>query len=69
MHRGQRVDLARVSVEVTGVDKTGLPTEAVFRFSVPLEDPSLRWVRFVWKKEYVPFEVPGVGKSVFLDGL
>ncbi len=68
MHLGQRIELPRMSIEVTGVDGDSLPTEAVFRFDVPLEDPSLRWVQISPSRKYVPFEVPGIGQTVLLRG-
>ena len=68
MHLEQRIELPRISIEVTGVDGESLPTEAVFRFAVPLEDPSLRWVQIAPPGRHVPFEVPAIGQTVQLRG-
>lgn len=58
-HVGDRVHLTGLDVEVTGVTG-GRPTEVVYRFGVPLEDPSLRWI--AWrKKSFEPFSPPPVG--------
>jgi hypothetical protein len=63
MHVGQRVELTGLSIEVTKVTPDGRAAEAVFRFAVPLEDPSLRWLQ--WKDgEFIPFTPPTVGQTV-----
>ena len=62
MEPGLRVALEGMTVEIMEVTGDGRPALAAFRFSRPLEDPSLRWVR--WEGEaYVPFELPGVGEE------
>jgi len=69
MHTGDTVELPRMKVEVTEVDMEGLPVEAVFRFAAPLDDASLRWLRWDWHdKTYVPFELPDVGQQVHVKG-
>jgi hypothetical protein len=69
MRVGDRVDLPRLSIEVVAVDGDGLPSEALFRFGVPLDDPSLHWVRWDWgERRYVPFRPPAIGESVALAG-
>jgi len=63
MSVGDRVELTGLVIEVTGVTTDGRPAEAAFRFAVPLEDPSLRWLQ--WKAgHFVPFTPPAVGSSV-----
>lgn len=48
---------------VVSVDRKGQPVDLIFRFPVPLEDPSLRWI--TWKgRGFVPFTPPAVGESV-----
>lgn len=60
---GHVVELPRMRVEVVGIDPKGQPTDLRFRFPVPLEDPSLRWI--TWKgKGFVPFIPPAVGESL-----
>ena len=65
MALGQRVELTGVTVEVTALMDNGRPAEATCRFDVPLEDPSLRWLR--WDEgAFVPFVPPPVGETVRL---
>jgi hypothetical protein len=65
MHAGQRFEVTGMSVEITRTDAEGNPLEFVHTFAVPLEDASLRWVR--WDVAgYVEFAVPGIGESVAL---
>ncbi len=65
MSPGQRVELTGMTVEVLAVTDDGRPAEAAFRFAVPLDDPSLRWLQ--WKNgAFVPFTSPPIGESVEL---
>jgi hypothetical protein len=66
MTLGQRVELTGLSVEVTALTPDGRPAEACFRFSVPLEHPSLRWVQ-CRQGAYVPFTPPAIGQTVRLE--
>jgi hypothetical protein len=60
--KGAVVALAGMSVTVTDATPDQRPAEALFRFDVPLEDPSLVWLR--WTRDgYAPWEVPAVGAS------
>lgn len=53
-----------VTVRVTRVGKDG-PEEMVYRFSVPIDDPSLKWLQ--WKNQtYMTFVPPAIGESVSL---
>ena len=64
---GRPVPLSRMTIQVTAVTQDGRPAEATFRFAVPLEDPSLRWV--VWQNGgFVPFNPPRVGQKVVVSG-
>jgi len=65
MHAGQVVELEGMTAEVMEITEVGEPREVLFRFGVPLEDTSLRWVQ--WEGGvYVPFEPPAVGETVRL---
>ncbi|MFB0554924.1 MAG: hypothetical protein ACETWQ_16585 [Phycisphaerae bacterium] len=69
---GERVELIRMSVEVIDVDRAGQPVEVQFRFAVSLDDPSLSWLQWDWKKSgfgsYSQFEVPAVGERAYIEG-
>jgi hypothetical protein len=65
MSLGERVELGGLNVEVTALTDDGRPAEAVFRFTMPLEDPSLRWL--VWEDgEFVHWTPPDIGETVSL---
>lgn len=65
--RGALRRLPGFSVDVSEVSAEGRPTEVVFRFDVPLEDRSLRWV--TWKDgRYVPFTPPALGDTLLVEG-
>ena len=69
MQAGDVVQLPRMTATVRDVDEAGLPVTVEFRFAVPLDDASLRWLKWDWHdKQYVPFEVPGLGESVRVKG-
>jgi hypothetical protein len=63
---GQVVALPGLSATVAALSPPdGQPSDVVFRFSVPLEDPSLRWLQ--WQgKGYAPFVPPAIGRTVTL---
>jgi hypothetical protein len=66
---GQRVDLTGMSAEITALRDDGRPAVARVQFSVLLEDPSLRWLRWDWTEEqYVSFQPPAIGETVFVSG-
>ena len=63
MKIGERVALSDVTVEVTQIADGWQPAEALFRFAVPLEDDSLRWL--AWRDgEFQPFTPPAVDQTV-----
>jgi hypothetical protein len=69
MASGERVVLGLATIEVRAVTKDGRPAEVAFSFTLPLDDPSLRWL--AWRREgdggrYVPFTPPAIGESVRL---
>ena len=63
MGHHETIDLTAVTIEITELTDDGRPAEATFRFRVPLEDPSFRWL-FVKDFRYVPFVVPGIGETL-----
>jgi hypothetical protein len=64
---GKVIQLSDVRIEITHVLPDGNADGADFRFAKPLEDPSLRFVR--WEKtKLVPFALPPLGETVHIDG-
>ncbi len=61
---GERVELERMTVRVLAV-ADGRPRKVAFRFEMPLEDKSLRWIRFR-AGAFVPWMPPDVGEEVVL---
>ncbi len=64
---GDRVELTDMTVEITELTGDGRTAEAAFIFSVPLEDPSLRWLQYK-DGAFVPFTPPAIGQRVVLPG-
>lgn len=64
MEVGEQVATATATAKVLAA-RDGVPTEVEFRFGVPLEDPSLRWV--AWDGATLQsFALPAVGASTQL---
>ena len=63
--RGESVELAGMTVVVTDLTDDGRPAEAAFRFALPLEDPSLRWLQWA-DGGFRDFTPPAVGETVTL---
>ena len=63
---GERHDVAGLEVEIRKLAGPGDPTLVRYRFPVPLEDSTLRWLAFQ-ERAYVPFSPPGIGESVTLS--
>lgn len=63
MRLGERVELSVATIEITALTPDGRPAEATFRFAMPLEDASLRWLRQTATR-FEPFAPPAVGESV-----
>jgi hypothetical protein len=62
---GHEVEMTGLSARVAALSPDGEPSDVVFRFAVPLEDPSLRWLQ--WQGPgYVPFTPPAIGQTVTL---
>ena len=60
---GQIISLSFVDIEIAELTADGRPAVVRFRFRVPLEDPSLRWLR-TSHEGYTPFKLPFVGETV-----
>ena len=69
---GQKTELTDMTAQVIKTDAGGQPTAVRFDFNVPLDDPSLRWLQWHWKKGgfgyYSTFEVPATPGGSNLDG-
>jgi len=65
MALGEHVELTGMTVEVTALTDDGRAAEAAFRFDVPLEDASLRWLKYE-DGNFVPFSPPAVGETLTL---
>jgi hypothetical protein len=69
---GEQVELTGMSVEVIDIDRAGQPVEIQFHFAVSLDDPSLSWLQWNWKKggfgSYSRFKVPAVGEKTYIPG-
>jgi len=59
---GQQFELPAATIEVTELTADGRAAEATFRFNVPLEDPSLRWLELT-TDGYRPFAPPEIGRT------
>ena len=58
--RGQVIERSFMTVTIDELTDDHRPAVVTFQFSVPLEDPSLRW--FAWERgKLVPFEPPAIG--------
>lgn len=63
---GDEVRIARMTATVLSLTCDGRPANVAFRFDSPLEDDSLRWLR--WRQgDFVPWTPPAVGKQITLD--
>jgi hypothetical protein len=69
---GEKVRLSDMSAEVISVDADGQPTTVRFEFDVSLNDSSLRWLQWNWKKSgfgsYSTFKIPAIGEASFTPG-
>lgn len=67
---GAIVSLTGTTFEVTRLTADGRPAELEVRFSVPLEDPSLRFLQWgAATHGYVPFVLPRPGQSVLVPAV
>ena len=60
---GYAVDVPDATITVTALTPDGRPAEATFRFKLPLEHPTYRWL-VLTKRGFVPFQPPAVGETV-----
>jgi hypothetical protein len=59
---GQHFELPSLSIVVEVLDAQGDPAQVMYEFPVPLEDSSLRWMR--WQDGvYVPWSPPALGQT------
>ena len=65
---GEVVEMTGLTATVKEVTEDGRPAEVAFRFSVPLEDPSLSWLQW-GRGVYIPFTPPPVGEIVHLPAV
>jgi len=65
MKKDQLVEFSGMTVRVLSLTPDGRPQKAAFRFSVPLENQSLKFLQ--WKTDsYTPFRIPRAGETVCL---
>jgi hypothetical protein len=69
--QGEVVSLTGTTFEVTALTADGRPAEVEVRFSVPLEDPSLRFMQWGDSPNhgYVPFVIPRQGQRVLVPAV
>lgn len=69
---GEKVELSDMSAQVISVDADGQPTKVRFDFRASLDNQSLRWLQWNWKKSgfgsYSTFEMPPIGETSFTIG-
>ena len=64
---GQRLAIADLEVEVLSLAPNRGPDRLRYRFAVPLEDPSLRWMAWQGRERvWAPLVLPRVGETVSL---
>jgi hypothetical protein len=68
-HVGDEVVLSDMRVRVREVTRDGRPAEADFTFAVPLEDPSLLWMRLHAGGALAPWSPLSVGESQVLASI
>jgi hypothetical protein len=60
------VEIPGMNVTITEFNEHGKPLKARFRFTVPLEHSSLRWLKFK-NGEFIEFIPPDVGETVTIQ--
>ena len=63
---GQTITLTGVTVRVGALSRDGRPLEARVTFDVPLEDPSLKWLRWSEENAFAPVTPPAIGETVVI---
>jgi hypothetical protein len=62
---GEEIVLSGLTARVAAVSSGGAPSEVIFRFALPLEDPSLVWLQ--WRGEgFASWTPPAIGQTVTL---
>ncbi|MEW5802897.1 MAG: hypothetical protein AB1847_12430 [bacterium] len=64
---GSLIELPGMAVEVMKLAHEGWPQEVRYRFSTPLEDPSLVWLK-IQPNTSLPFKLPAIGETLVLGG-
>lgn len=68
-YESHRVRRSGMTAEIIELDDESLPVTVLFKFDVSLEDDSLAWVFWSWKKDrYFPFKVPEIGQRAKVSG-
>ena len=62
---GDEVRVARMTAKVLSLTDDDRPARVEFRFDAPLENSSLRWLRFE-KGQFVPWQLPAIGEKAVL---
>ena len=69
---GEKIELADMTAEVISVNPNGQPTKVRFEFDISLDDPTLCWQQWNWKKSgfgsYSTFEIPPIGETSYTAG-
>lgn len=65
---GQRVELSGMTAVVEEISRDGRVLAVRFEFGVPLEDRSLRWLRYR-QDSFEPLVLPAVGQVLRLEGV
>lgn len=63
--RGERIELSELTIEITEVTADGRPAEIAARFQASLDGEQVTFMQW-GVHDYVPFEVPSVGKRVHI---
>ena len=69
---GEKIELTDMTAKIISVDADGQPTKVRFEFDVSLDDPSLCWQQWNWKKSgfgsYSTFKIPPIGEALYTTG-
>ncbi len=65
LKQGEKIELPSASITIKELTEDGRPAEILFRFRVPLEDQSLKWIYWEGGK-FKEFHPPEIGESIVL---
>jgi hypothetical protein len=66
---GEHLKLNDLDISVPKFSESGLPSQIVYTFDEPLQDPMRKWLSWDWKNwGYEPFPLPEIGETVWLEG-